>query len=142
MALPAKSNRPIFADAAYFIALLLEDDDLHARALARGIEFDGEPLLTTDAVLVEVFASVSRRGSRVRAAALALLDELRASPRISIVHQTPTLFYAGIELYKARPDKAYSLTDCMSMVTCSERGITDVLTHDRHFQQEGFSILL
>ena len=42
----------------------------------------------------------------------------------------------------ARPDKDYSRTDCMSMVICREEGITVVLTHDRHFEQEGFVRLL
>ncbi len=41
-----------------------------------------------------------------------------------------------------RPDKGYSLTDCMSMIACRDLGITDVLTHDRHFAQEGFAVLL
>jgi hypothetical protein len=30
----------------------------------------------------------------------------------------------------------------MSMVVCSELGLSDVLTHDLHFVQEGFTILL
>lgn len=36
----------------------------------------------------------------------------------------------------------YSHTDCLSMLIKRERGITDVLTHDAHFTQEGFHILL
>ncbi len=43
---------------------------------------------------------------------------------------------------RPRLDKEYSLTDCMGMVICREYGITDVLTHDHHFAQEGFTILL
>jgi hypothetical protein len=30
----------------------------------------------------------------------------------------------------------------MSMIVCREQGISDVLTHDEHFRQEGFTILL
>jgi len=48
---------------------------------------------------------------------------------------------AGLELYKHRPDKEYSLTDCISMQMMRQLGITDVLTQDRHFTQEGFTIL-
>ena len=51
-------------------------------------------------------------------------------------------FDAGLELYRRRPDKGYSLTDTMSMVICREHDIEQVLTHDRHFAQEGFEILL
>jgi predicted nucleic acid-binding protein len=46
-----------------------------------------------------------------------------------------------LSLYKARADKGYSLTDCISMNTMRERNLTEVLTHDQHFAQEGFSLL-
>jgi predicted nucleic acid-binding protein len=48
---------------------------------------------------------------------------------------------SGFELYVARPDKGYSLTDCISMQTMRRDGLTDVLTNDRHFEQEGFRAL-
>jgi predicted nucleic acid-binding protein len=51
------------------------------------------------------------------------------------------LLLDGLELYRARPDKAYSLTDCMSMLIMRREGITEILTHDRHFEQEGFRSL-
>jgi G:T-mismatch repair DNA endonuclease (very short patch repair protein) len=43
---------------------------------------------------------------------------------------------------KARPDKGYSLTDCISMETMRAEGIREILTHDNHSTQEGFAILL
>jgi hypothetical protein len=51
-------------------------------------------------------------------------------------------FDAGMELYADRPDKDWSLTDCISFVVMQERGITDALTGDRHFEQAGFRALL
>jgi uncharacterized protein len=54
-------------------------------------------------------------------------------------HQT---FLDGLSLYKSRPDKGYSLTDCISMQAMHQEGITEVLTHDAHFAQEGFALLL
>jgi predicted nucleic acid-binding protein len=44
-------------------------------------------------------------------------------------------------LYKDRPDKAYSLTDCLSMQVMRQEGLTESLTNDHHFTQEGFHIL-
>ncbi len=38
--------------------------------------------------------------------------------------------------------KEYSLTDCVSMEVMWREGITDILTHDSHLSQEGFTILL
>jgi predicted nucleic acid-binding protein len=42
---------------------------------------------------------------------------------------------------RQRSDKGYSLTDCISMIIMRQMGIAEVLTHDKHFTQEGFSIL-
>jgi predicted nucleic acid-binding protein len=47
----------------------------------------------------------------------------------------------GFELYAARPDKGYSLTDCISMQTMRREGLTEVLTNHKHFEQEGFRAL-
>ena len=47
----------------------------------------------------------------------------------------------ALDLYSQRPDKEYSLVDCMSMVLMRERGITHVLTNDHHFRQEGFTVV-
>jgi len=48
---------------------------------------------------------------------------------------------AGLELYRARPDKGYSLIDCISMQTMRNEGITEALPNDRHCEQEGFRAL-
>lgn len=58
------------------------------------------------------------------------------------MRQTPELFDEAFELYRRRADKGYSLTDCMSMNICRDMDIAEVLTHDRHFAQEGFAALL
>jgi predicted nucleic acid-binding protein len=50
-------------------------------------------------------------------------------------------FLSGLQLYGTRLDKGYSLTDCISMQTLWSIGITDVLTNDVHFEQEGFRAL-
>jgi predicted nucleic acid-binding protein len=46
-----------------------------------------------------------------------------------------------LNLFEDRPDKGYSLTDCMSMQVMRRDGLTEVLTNDHHFSQEGFRIL-
>ncbi len=47
----------------------------------------------------------------------------------------------ALNLYQQRPDKGYSLTDCLSMVVMRQMKITQVLSHDKHFVQEGFIII-
>ena len=58
-----------------------------------------------------------------------------------VVPQSRESFLSGLALYSARPDKRYSLTDCISMQTMRREGIDEALTSDRHFEQEGFQAL-
>ena len=48
----------------------------------------------------------------------------------------------GLALYDARPDKQWSLTDCISFLVMQDRRITEALTGDHHFEQAGFTALL
>jgi predicted nucleic acid-binding protein len=131
-----------FADAGYYIALLSPRDTFHEKALSFDASTPDQLTATTDAVLSEVFAYFASEGSHMRLAVARLVDRLRTDDRVTFVHQTPELFFAGVSLYRRRLDKGYSLTDAMSMVVCRQLGIVDVLTHDRHFEQEGFRRLL
>jgi len=62
-------------------------------------------------------------------------------PSVDVLSPSHALFLDGLALYESRPDKGYSLTDCISMHVMRRDGLTDVLTNDRHFTQEGFHIL-
>ena len=131
-----------FADAAYYIGLLLPNDELHDTALRRKEELQDALVVTHDGVLVEVLAHVSQMGAFVRLKGVGLVQDVRADHRIQVIEQTRELFDAGLALYAARLDKGYSLTDCMSMVVCRDLGIDQVLSHDHHFAQEGLAVLL
>lgn len=48
----------------------------------------------------------------------------------------------SIKLYASRPDKQWSLTDCISFEVMRREGITEALTGDHHFEQAGFVALL
>jgi len=52
------------------------------------------------------------------------------------------MLLAGLDLHFDRPDKNYSLTDCISMQMMRELGVFEILTHDHHFAQEGFVALM
>jgi predicted nucleic acid-binding protein len=47
-----------------------------------------------------------------------------------------------LDLYRRRPDKAWSVTDCISFVVMEGDGIREALTGDQHFEQAGFVALL
>jgi predicted nucleic acid-binding protein len=59
-----------------------------------------------------------------------------------VVPQTPELFRDALALYGDRVDQSWSLTDCASFLIMEQRQITEALTHDRHFEQRGYSALL
>ena len=59
-----------------------------------------------------------------------------------IVPATESLMARGVHLYDSRPDKKWSLTDCISFVVMQDRAITSALTGDHHFEQAGFTALL
>jgi predicted nucleic acid-binding protein len=60
---------------------------------------------------------------------------------VQVIPQSRESFRAGLQLYRDRPDKGYSPVDCISMQTMRREGLTEVLTNDRHFEQEGFRAL-
>src|SRR5438309_5857222 len=76
-----------------------------------------------------------------RAYAAATVRDMRTEPILEVLSQSRADFDAALTLYEARPDKGYSLTDCRSMVALRALGISEVLTNDHHFTQEGFTIL-
>ena len=98
--------------------------------------------VTSDAVLIEFLTFFSGWGRIVREAAVSYARNLRAEAGVEVIPHDRALFDAAIEFFLVRPDKAYSMTDCMSMVICRNEKIDEVLTADHDFEQEGFAILL
>lgn len=96
----------IFADTAYYIALLTDSDDLHVAAREVGLSLSATDIVTTDSVLVEVFAYFAGRGPRQRMKAVELAAVLRAAPNVTLIHQIPALFFAGVDLYRAGSTRA------------------------------------
>ena len=79
---------------------------------------------------------------RYRDAASQLLEALESDPQVEIVPLAEQLYARALQLYRERPDKEWGLTDCVSFVVMQDRGITEALTADEHFQQTGFRVLL
>jgi predicted nucleic acid-binding protein len=77
----------------------------------------------------------------MRSRAAAVIRQILTHPDIEVIPQSRQSFLDALALYEARSDKDYSLTDCASMVAMKARGITEVLTRDAHFAQEGFTLL-
>jgi len=102
----------------------------------------GRMLITTEEVLTEFLAFTSRLGSASRQSGTALVRTLMQSDNVTLIEQSHDSWLNGLAMYEARPDKGYSLVDCISMLTMRRLGISEALTADRHFEQEGFVALL
>ena len=133
--------RTLFADTFYWVALLNPRDPFYAPVVSLSRSLGATPLVTTDEVLTEVLNWFSRSGPLWRGKAATLIHNLGSNPTVNVLPQTRADFDAALALYEARPDKGYSLTDCRSMLALRALGLTEVLTNDRHFTQEGFTIL-
>jgi predicted nucleic acid-binding protein len=136
--------RQLFLDTNYLCALLSDRDPLHAAAVHTSEELRRDTsvrYVTSLPVLTEILAHYSKDAFSRRTAA-DFIQRMRASDDVVVVVGDEQLFDAAIDLYRRRLDKTYSLVDCMSMVICRRMNITEVMTGDRDFQQEGFTILL
>ena len=135
--------RDIFIDSCYLIALHDRNDQWHDQALQADESLGNEvSYVTTYDVLTEYLANVSRAGPVMRTEAVVRVRAILADPNVWIREQSAELFNKGLELYESRQDKRYSLTDCISMTVMREMNITEVLTHDRDFESEGFIRLI
>ncbi|SRR5260370_42224901 len=133
--------RALFADTFYWIALLFPRDAFHAAVVSFSRTLGLVRLATTDEILTEVLSHFAGLGPYWRGKAAALIHNLRSDADVDLLPQSRADFDAALALYEARPDKVYSLTDCRSMVALQALGVSEVLTNDHHFTQEGFTIL-
>jgi uncharacterized protein len=130
----------VYADTFFWIALANPKDSAHQKVVDLSATLGSSPIVTTDEVLTE-FLAFCASDSQLRVAAAAAVEDIMGAAHVRVVPQTRASFLAGLELYRARPDKGYSLTDCISMQTMRREKLSDVLTNDRHFEQEGFRAL-
>ena len=128
-----------FADTSFYQALLNPKDNWHKSATKVSNVYRGN-VVTSEYVLCELGALMSH--GHLRQLFVALVEQLESAPCINIIHGSHQAFELGLSLFENRPDKDWSLTDCVSFVLMRERNITDALTCDRHFEQAGFRAML
>ena len=134
--------KTIFVDTYFWIASI--SPKASERQIASQVvqSLGAANFVTTEAVLLELLNFYAEFKPHIRLVTARLVRKILEEADTEVVLHTPRLFQAGLQLYEARPDKGYSLTDCISMNVMRERGILEVLTHDKHFAQEGFVVLI
>ena len=131
--------REYFVDTWFLVAIFDPADAHHVAARRIDRRLAGVPLVTHDGVFTEMLATFADEGETVRKSAAQLVRQWMS--RCLALPSDRKYFQAALRLYEDRPDKEYSLVDCMSMVIMRERDITHVLTNDHHFAQERFTVV-
>lgn len=127
----------IFVDTSFILALINERDQYHDQAEALSRKFENSPLITTDAVLLEIGNAMAKD---FRGEAVAIIKVLRSSKRVEVIATGGRRFEEGLELYEKYSDKTWGLVDCISFVVMKENGISEALTFDGDFTQAGFTV--
>ena len=135
-------QRSVLLDTSFILALENRDDPHHQRAKSLDTELlDGNAILLFHwGILLELADGYSRLSRRAKGLQLLAKFEEEDSYRLSPI--TDALLKDALDLYRARADKDWGLTDCVSFVLMKQEGITEALTADVHFRQAGFTALL
>ncbi len=135
--------RARFIDASFLIVVLLGSEAQHHAAVRLLDEMKGYRLYTSDGVMFEVLAHISKWDPQTRLDGVRLMRRLMTPGEgFEVLYPTPERIWAALDLYEQRLDQEYSLVDCFSMTLMEEFGITEVLTYDSDFHGEGrFTVL-
>lgn len=130
----------LLLDTVFVQALLNQRDQYHLRAQAfqPRVRMAAE-VWVTEAVLIEVGNGLSAVN---RTATAKFIKQCYRTANLRVVTVDTPLLNSGLQLYEARRDKSWGLTDCISFVVMREQGLTDALTADEHFVQAGYRALL
>jgi len=132
---------PVLLDTGYLIALEAADDQNHPSAAAHWemLQKSISSLVTTSFIFDEVVTFFNSRNRHEKAVEIGRM--LLESPRIKFINVTEDVFHRGWQYFQQRPDKSYSLTDCISFIVMHDNAIGVALTFDGHFVQAGFQKL-
>jgi len=125
-----------FVDTSAFYAVLDADDQNHpaAKIAWEALLRAGEPLVTTNYVLVETFALLQHR---IGLEAVRLFQE-DIFPLLRVEWIEATAHVGGITGVLAGQRRGVSLVDNVSFFTMRRLGIRDVFAFDSHYTEQGF----
>jgi uncharacterized protein len=129
----------LFLDTSGLMCLIDKADLRHQKAV--NLFNDAQKLFITNYVLTE-FLPLATSRKLPRKNAILFLKNLVLLPRIETFWIDENTHERAMELTENRLDKGYSLCDSVSFVVMREREMTEALTTDKHFVQEGFIALL
>lgn len=134
----------LFVDTAGWGSIVDPSQAHHTQAVAmyRTARQQRREIITSNYILTELVALLTSPLRISRPQIVAFINGLKTSPYVETVHVDVTLDAQAWQLLTLRQDKVWSLVDCSSFVIMQQRGISESLTTDHHFEQAGFVRLL
>lgn len=103
----------LFVDTIHLVALVNPKDQWHQKSVEVETATRNANLVTTEDILTEFLNFYSEHGEFMRMNVSAFVREILLDVRVKIIPRVETAFLDALELYEARLDKGYSLTECI-----------------------------
>ncbi|MBI1747661.1 MAG: type II toxin-antitoxin system VapC family toxin [Acidobacteria bacterium] len=126
-------------DTSGLLCLFHRDELPHAAAC---LFFESARAKLTHSYVLAEFVPLARVRGLPMVPALTFVSDLAYNSEIEVVWVDKQLHQAAIAFIQMRLDKTYSLCDAVSFLLMRQQGVTEALTTDHHFEQEGFVRLL
>jgi predicted nucleic acid-binding protein len=128
----------LFVDTSAWYDLLFSGAPRH-REIAELMRLPGVSFVTSTYVLDELVALLLARADHTTAAST--VTHIRSSTEVQVEHPDAAEELRAWALFLERPDKRYTLTDCLSFVMMRRLRIDTAIATDDHFRQEGFAVV-
>jgi predicted nucleic acid-binding protein len=129
----------VFADTSALYALMVRDDLMHVRAKKCFSHFAERSvqLISSSFVLVETIALLQRRIGLD-----AVQDfHVRLIPLLDVLWVDAQWYARALQRLFSQGRRDLSLVDCLSFEIMEARAVTLAFTYDRHFEENGFTIV-
>lgn len=134
----------LFVDTSGWASFFVSNQSSHApavQALTQAVQAK-QTLVTSNYIMAELIALLQSPLRIPRSRIFTIIDIIKTTSYLDIVHIDADLDTAAWNLCKSRPDKNWSLVDCTSFILMQQLNIQTALTTDHHFEQAGFTRLL
>lgn len=126
-------------DTSGLLCLQYKTEPFHTRAVTA---YKKATTRLTHNYIIAEYVALATAKKMPRSSVLTFIADLWDNPDIELIWIDESLHQDAVQLLNARLDKTYSLCDSISFVIMRQRSITEALTTDKHFEQEGFIRLL
>lgn len=126
-------------DTSGLLCLHFSTEPFHTQAC---VGYQKAIVRLTHSYIIAEYVALANARRFSRSSVLNFVVDLLGNPDIETVWIDEPLNRAAVELLLVRQDKTYSLCDAVSFALMRQRRVTEALTTDHHFEQEGFVRLL